>query len=382
MVKEIIFFSIGDSTKASTWSNVPYLFSKELENRGIIVRRINLEDNTNCRYYFNRFVYKLSKKSTYYYERSWLFRIKALIKIKKAVKRFNKADYCFFCTFGFYNKFSDIPSLLLCDWTYNILIKDRYHKKPNIFEQSYISRENKAILSSRIVISLFPECTKKIKKELPNANIFYLGGNVINTLYKGTIDQNQIIAAKHKNKNILFIGNQNNPTYLETARLIAKAFLKLKSIINDLKFNIIGIESSVLGIADKNIFCHGYLHKDNPDEFNLYYDILLNSSIIVNVSPNWAGYSSLIEAMYYYTPILVSPFEDFINEFGNSIDFGIYNDKYEVNTIADNIYKILFSNKYEKMAIDAHQKTKEYTWNNYVNKIIQLIEINDSKSNL
>ena len=42
MIKEIIFFSMGDSNKISTWSNVPFLFCKELEQKGILVRRIDI----------------------------------------------------------------------------------------------------------------------------------------------------------------------------------------------------------------------------------------------------------------------------------------------------------------------------------------------------
>ena len=41
-VKEVIFFTYGDSSKASTWSNVPFLFTKTLEGKGIKVDRIDL----------------------------------------------------------------------------------------------------------------------------------------------------------------------------------------------------------------------------------------------------------------------------------------------------------------------------------------------------
>jgi glycosyltransferase involved in cell wall biosynthesis len=374
MIKEVIFFSIGDSTKASTWSNVPYLFCKEIENRGIIARRIDLEDKSSFKYLFNRVIYKLSKKTTYYYERSWIFRIKALMKIKKAVKKYNKADICIFCTYGFYNKYSNIPSLLFCDWSYSILLKDRYHKKPNFLEKTYVSRENRAILSSQIVISLFPECALKMKRELPNANIYYLGSNVVNSFYNGIIDEKEIISTKKKYNNILFIGNQNNPSYLETARLIANAVKSLKGTIKNLQYNVIGINQSKLEIEDENIFCYGYLRKDNPKELALYYKLLLSSSLIVNVSPIWAGYSSLIEAMYYYTPVLVSPFEDFRKEFGNFINFGVYNETYEVDSVAKNIYSILLSDNYEEMAKNAHLRTKDYTWANYVDRVFKLIE--------
>lgn len=42
MIREVIFFTYGDSSDVSTWSNVPYLFSKTLEEKGIIVHRIDI----------------------------------------------------------------------------------------------------------------------------------------------------------------------------------------------------------------------------------------------------------------------------------------------------------------------------------------------------
>lgn len=43
-IREVIFFSYGDSTKASTWSNVPLLFTRSLQNHGVAVRRVNLRE--------------------------------------------------------------------------------------------------------------------------------------------------------------------------------------------------------------------------------------------------------------------------------------------------------------------------------------------------
>ena len=42
MVKEIIFFSFGSSLNASTWSNIPYMFTRALVDRGIKVDRVDL----------------------------------------------------------------------------------------------------------------------------------------------------------------------------------------------------------------------------------------------------------------------------------------------------------------------------------------------------
>ncbi len=40
--KEYIIFTEGDSNSVDTWSNVPYFFTKSIENNGGIVHRIDI----------------------------------------------------------------------------------------------------------------------------------------------------------------------------------------------------------------------------------------------------------------------------------------------------------------------------------------------------
>ena len=43
VIKEIILISMGPASLLETWSGVPYFLLRELKNRGIIVREIDLE---------------------------------------------------------------------------------------------------------------------------------------------------------------------------------------------------------------------------------------------------------------------------------------------------------------------------------------------------
>lgn len=377
MIKEIIFFSMGDSNKISTWSNVPFLFCKELEQKGILVRRIDIGPDPIIRRRYNSIIYRLCLKiwrdNIYQYERSWFFYIITNYKIKKAVKKYRSADLCIFCTFSFYNKFNKIPSLLLCDWTFDILIRGRLNRTPYYIERFSIKREDHVINHADYVVSLFPECADIMKKSNPKANIYYLGNYFVNSVFNEQIDAEETIVEKQKNKALLFIGSQNNITYLKTAQKIAEAYCIAKNRIDNLSLHMIGIESSALKCEDKGIFCYGYLHKDCKDECVLYYKTLIQSSLIINVTPLWAGYSSIIESMYYYTPVLVSPFKDFVREFGTEIDFGKYNSTFNEKDIADDICNILSSERYAQMAKNAHIHTRKFTWENYVNQIISLI---------
>ena len=381
MIKEIIFFSFGDSNKISTWSNVPFLFCRELEKKGIIVRRINIEANPQMRHRFNSIIYriycKLWPQNICKYERSWLFSFFTYQKIKKAVTKYNDADICIFCTFSFYNRYNIIPSILFCDWTFDILIRERLNRKPYFIENLFIKRENVAINKANMVVSLFPECADKMKDDNPDANIFYLGNNVVNSVYEEQIDEEKILLDKHNNKKLLFIGSQNNLTYLETARKLVEAFALAKKQIDGIELHVIGIDTSTLGYTYDGVFCYGYLHKEIKEECDIYYNLIIQCSLIINVTPLWAGYSSIIEAMFYYTPVLVSPFKDFVREFGDVIDFGMYNYSYDVNDIANGICEILSSENYIQMAKNAHTHTKDYTWRNYVDKLLDLFAIHN-----
>lgn len=376
-IKEIIFFCYGDSENASTWSNVPYLFTKTLEENGIIVRRINL-------LYQNIFtkIYKKLLKITYNhlypnhvyeYIRTPYYRKKAFSIIKKAVSTYSNADCCIFTCFDFYNKFNNIPTVLFCDWTYDILILERLGRKPYYFEERYSKWQDNAINSSEAVISLFPECAQSMKTKYPHANIMYLGGNVVNNLYKGIIDSHQIIETKKKSKRILFIGGKK---YIDGCRLLIEAHKILLNKGIKCETDIIGLSSSDFSNIEipNSIHFHGYLKKDVQEQCNLYYKLVLNASVFVNPTEIWAGYSSTIESMYFYTPVIISPYKDFVAEFGENINFGYYNSLFSAECLSSNIIKILNDSTYADKCINAHNVTKDYTWKNYISKVLNVIE--------
>lgn len=376
-IKEIIFFCYGDSNNASTWSNVPFLFTKTLENKGIVIRRVNLlRKNIFIRIYnkllknIYNFIYP---NHVYEYIRTPLYRKKAFSIIKEAVETYKNADCCIFTCFDFWNKYNNIPTLLFCDWTYDILILERLGRKPYYFETRYSKWQDEAINSSSAVISLFPECAQSMRTKYPQANILYLGGNVVNNLYGKDIDVNKVIETKQHSKRILFIGGKK---YIDGCRLLIEAH---KILVNNgikCEVDIVGMTSSDFKDTEipDTVHFHGYLKKDDKDQCDLYYRLILNASVFVNPTELWAGYSSTIEAMYFYTPIIISPYKDFVSEFGAEINFGLYNSEFNAKCLSTNIERILNDPDYLDKCINAHNVTKNYTWNTYVDKVLNVIE--------
>lgn len=85
------------------------------------------------------------------------------------------------------------------------------------------------------------------------------------------------------------------------------------------------------------------------------------------------GYSSLIEAMYFYTPVIVAPYKEFVAEFGEEIEFGVYNEEFSHQCLTNNILNIFQNKEYEKMCKAAHRRVENYTWSEFVNNILEIV---------
>lgn len=182
-------------------------------------------------------------------------------------------------------------------------------------------------------------------------------------------DFDAIIDKRISSPIILFIGDTR---YTSAALELIDSFKELQHKYSNLRLHIIGMTNEQLSINTEqmNIICHGYLHKDREEERDVYYNLLMQAKVFVNPAAQWGGYSSTIEAMYYGCPVIVSPYDDFVAEFGNDIDFGIYHkNKGTLYSEMDAILS-LNNNEYKKMSASAANRVKEYTWDNYVYSLV------------
>lgn len=370
MIKEIIMFCYGDSSQTSTWSNVPYMMSRQLERRGVTIHRVNIAPNKYISKVYNLAMSRLFRRKGYTYIRTALFKFFTELRIKHAVKRHNLSDFCIFLNFDYYNKFSNIPSLCFSDWTYEKFLLERINNADiRDCDKRFIEQQNDVFRHAEIILPLFSESIDDILRHVPSAKVKSIKENVVNNLYSGNVDESVIHAKKRKT--ILFIGG---PKYKQGLMLLIES-LKLVAREKDIELNVIGMTSCEMSEVTFPIKYHGYLKKDDTQQCLLYYSLLLESSILINPTPYWGAYSSIIEGMYFYTPIIVSPYKQFILEFGENIDFGLYTD----STTADLSKKInylldLSPEAYAEICRNAHNRVKDYTWDNYVNKMISIME--------
>ena len=390
-MKEILFFTNGDANNANVWSNVPYCFSHALESEGITVHRIDYSMPSSFAKFYDLGLRRildcltLRKLKFPYLRTTRLFKFFAERKIKKAIEQHPQTDLCLFMGYGFYNKWNHTPSLLFSDWTTEMDILKK--RKPNFLEKRVIRQEEEAINNSQYVISLFPVCCEDMKRKYPKANIHFLGGNVINDLsgirlkvkgerlegFSRDIFVEDILETKEKSKKLLFIGRKT--TYLEAAKKLIEAYklLKEEEAYKDYSLDIVGCAASDFDSLPEGVTCYGFLNKSDERERKIYYDLLLRAKVLVNANPKWGAFSSTVEAMYFYIPVIVSPYQDFVKNFGEKIDFGVYNQDFTAASIANDIISVINSENYAEMCNFAHENVKTYTWENYVKQLLKKI---------
>jgi glycosyltransferase involved in cell wall biosynthesis len=372
-LKEVTVFTNGDSSQISTWSNVPYFFTETLLSMGIKVNRVDISASPELEIWFNRIFYrilsKINKNTSYSYFRSLTNFVSTRNKISKAVEKYQNSEADIFITFSFSSiGLTRKPIIQFCDWTYGYELEHFLVRSPDFFEKQAVRREDSQIIGSDLIFCLFPSVAEYMKRTYPGKNINYLG-NVINSLYEVSEDD---MSTKSISNSLLFVGSKK---YIEGAKALILAFQDLKYDYPLLSLNIIGMQSSDFVSLPKDVFCHGYLDKGDTRQRELYYKIFKGAKIFINTTPKWGAFSASIEAMYFYTPVIVTPYSEFVNTFGQDIPFGHYCETNSVSLIKEKILDILHNNSYQQLCFDAHDAVKEFTWNAYIGKIVERVEL-------
>lgn len=376
VINEVKLYTVGDAKKVSTWSNIPYFLAKSLENRNIRVNYVNISPPLYLSILYDcivtRFIRLFYKNTQYNFFRSFLYDWYVRFKIYDSDKKYTSTKFSIFLTYNSPVRSNKGISVLLSDWSFQYYLEKRLNKQVDFFEQRAIKRENQNISKASLVVSLFPLCASYISDNNPIANIKHLATNVVNDFNESKLSKDSLLKLKINRRSLLFIGRSH---YLSGALLLIKEFVKIRNRKPDLILNIIGLNRE--DIKDEGefegIFFHGFLRKEILDECNLYYKLISEASIIINPTQKWGGYSSIIEAMYYYTPVITTPYDEFVEEFGNTINFGVYyNCKEQLSKFILRILEQSDEN-YLKMCVNSHLQVRDHTWQNYTDRLLKEI---------
>jgi len=371
-LNEVTVYANGDSSKLSTWSNIPYFFTETLIAKGIKVNRVDLSPapipdfiSRILRRLFRAFL----KDALPSYFRSYPHFLDARRRIRRAIDAHPDSQAEIFLTFSFSAAgLTRKPVIQFCDWTYSSYLETFEERAPSIFETGCIRREDSQIESSDLIIPLFPGSAKSMLRCYKNREIYYLG-NVVNTFYDAP--QARIVEEKPHSQHVLFIGRGK---YIEGARSLIAAFSYLRQRRPDLILDIVGMEARDFGELPEGVRCYGYLDKGVERERNLYYSLLKQARIFVNTTPKWGAFSATLEAMYFYTPVIVAPYAEFAETFGDDIRFGDYSEKDSPDKLSARIEAILDQPSYPDFCVHAHEAVKDFTWDRFIEKLLDLLK--------
>jgi hypothetical protein len=210
--KEVTVYTNGDSSKLSTWSNVPFLFTETLMQKGINVNRVDLSPSPVLNKFWNktfgRVLRRVYKNTDYDYFRSLVHFLDVRRRIKRAINQYANSEANIFLTFSFSSVgLAQKPSIQFCDWTYDYYFKRFISRKPDMLEKWCINREDSQIEGTDLVLPLYPVVAEYMKSRYKNKNIIYLG-NVINS-HVCDITESQAWNPSHTQTNCFLLEAEN-----------------------------------------------------------------------------------------------------------------------------------------------------------------------------
>ncbi len=363
-----VVFTIGDSRKPSTWSNVPYFFTRTLEEQGFPVKHVNIAPSRFVQLLFDlpwkAFCKLVGRQTRFTFLRSRFNRRVTNAKIGRALKRFPEG-HCLFMTFSF-GPPPDRPYTLFCDQTFAQHITYFDERKPDGLEAPTIVEERKNLKNASLIIALFPDLAGNLREQHGNKVKYY--GNVVN-IDRVEVDGDELLARKRNVNEIVFIGNRRYKEGLE--RLAEAVAIMNKDQLPEVTVNVIGMDRGDLPSAPPNMKFHGYLDKGDHRQKQVYLDILERSRLFVNPNPKWAAFSASCEALFLFTPVVIFPYREFEHTFGDTNRVGLALNSVRPADIADAISSLLQDDEaWSRKARAAHEATKLMTWTNYVNSYL------------
>ena len=371
----ITVFANGNPRNPQTWSNVPYYAIKSLEKKGHVINCVNLDVgleglikgfNFLSRKFLGKdtmFLFNLLPISNFLYNQ----------RIRKALKMYPDTELMLFFTYNVSgNEVSKIPSVLFCDFTveYNI----HYIQKRDIrwYERGIIENQDLIMKRADRIVSLFPQAADHYKKYYKRDDIRKIDGHIINCDW-AISDYDNVIKNKYYNNEIVFIGRKAYRNGAKCLINVVKEYNRCNG--NSVHLSVIGMTAKDLQYNcedNDQIEFFGVLDKSNSRQYNEFYHSIENAKLIVNTTKNWGGISSVVEAMYLYTPVITTQYSEFLEIFGDTIDFGMYCKAEDEHELLSKLTRFLLlpEEVFRKYAINAHNQVERFTWDKNVEIII------------
>lgn len=375
---EVTIISYGDSNNINVWSNFPYFICKGFEENKIVVNRVNLlQFFPHIEFLFDNTITKLVKlfdrKSTYSFYRS-TFYLKFLSEYicKKVIRQYPNSDFYISLNFDICpNKYTKKTCINMCDWTYEFSVKKDINKQHiNFLERKGIKNQNDIIFRADIIVCFRKECSDFLKQTYTLLNIIDYEFNAVNCDIE-SFDEKKIISDKLSSNSVTFLGSSR---YKYGASELVKAI----NYINNYRkvyCIFIGLEKKDLEEfhleLNENMIFYGKLDKNDTRQRNLYYNTILSSRICVNTNPGFVSIASIQEAIYLYTPVIISKHLQTITALGDDMQYGLYTENTASNIVkCIDYFFSLKDDEYVKQCLFNHNQLSSWTWHNAIKQFL------------
>ncbi len=369
---KIFFCTTAPSKNYKSWSNIPYLLQKNLEKSGVDVENYVMLEIEPFKTLFNLPIRVLNKffkmGSQYFYVRTPLHFVFTYLYSRYIRLISDVDDVMLVQGFSYPLHNGRNRQVIIGDWPSEYLFEKFLKRQPSKLERKSIERENQVIEAADAVVTLFPNVRDYMLQRYSNQNIYYLG-NVVNT------DESVVLPAdiryrKLNSKRLLFIGQ---PFYLQGALELIGAAYNLRRRGIDCDVDIIGISADMIGVNYEWLTVHGYLDKEKQADKLKYYELLSDARLFVNTTSGWSGFQALLEAMYFYNPIVVRDNECLSSYFSdvNAVAYLHNDDGCSLESLL--LDALSDSDRYQKMSDAARKAVESSTWENFTYKLMELI---------
>jgi glycosyltransferase involved in cell wall biosynthesis len=358
------------------------MLASTLERRGIGVLRKDLSPpmvlKILWRYTFGILHKVVNPRTSYDFYRSWTNWLIVTWLLNRLVKC-NSANDTILINLSISHSPSkcDIPVILISDWSYDHYIREFLGRKPDLSERRTIIRDRVAMLRASLNVLLFPKSTERLKYLYPEGKFKFIS-HILNVHPEACLPSPPIAtdevhsSTPHSPLRIVIIGRRK---YL-SALLRLKDLLKFAGCDLPLMIDIIGIHGSEQDVFDEsfsNVRFHGYLRKGVPGERSLYYSLLSNADVFMNLTEVWGPVSATFEAMFFYTSVISPPYDELVALFGEKPAFCRFINPTDLPQISGTL-TTLHSNRdiLTRQKLAAREASESHTWDRFVDELLDV----------
>jgi len=305
-------FSWGEPSDITSWSNVPYFFSKALAHYGVQVNGVNLMPTESWRH---RLVFgwcrawrRAARVIGHPYARRFPMHCRltqALIKqkIKTVSQKHADADLNVFLNYSFSSYlYTDTPVAHYCDITYEHFL-NTIGAADGPRDAIIIQSQQRILAHADYVFTMSQRCHDYIQQRYFTKRLFKLEAGT-NLELNRQLDPEQLITQKLDRKEILFIGK---PPEERGVDILIEAFKQFNNGRGgEFRLHIVGATRKEIGEADERIRFYGYLNKADPTDLKTYIELLETAYLFVFPMRGGLLPGAIREAHLMCTPAIIS----------------------------------------------------------------------------